>query len=149
MLTIQFIKENKETTIAGLNKKYFKDAENEVNKALEIDENRRQTQVELDNTLAKANGLAKEIGAMMQQGKKDEANVAKAETGELKAKSKVLEETLKAYESNLYDVLVTFPNLPHTSVPVGKTPEENEVVLENGAIPILPENAAPHWDLIK
>jgi seryl-tRNA synthetase len=149
MLTIQFIKENKETTIAGLNKKYFKNAENEVDKVLEIDESRRQTQVELDNTLAKANGLAKEIGAMMQQGKKDEANAAKAETGELKAKSKVLEENLKIIEADLYDVLVTFPNLPHASVPVGKTPEENEVVLENGTIPTLYDGAAPHWDLIK
>lgn len=149
MLTIQFIKENKETTIAGLNKKYFKNAEIEVEKALEIDENRRQTQVELDNTLAKANGLAKEIGAMMQQGKKDEANAAKAETGELKAKSKVLEENLKIIEANLYDVLVTFPNLPHTSVPVGKTADENEVVLENGIIPVLDEGSVPHWELIK
>jgi seryl-tRNA synthetase len=149
MLTIQFIKENKEITIAGLNKKYFKNAEIEVEKALEIDENRRQTQVELDNTLAKANGLAKEIGAMMQQGKKDEANAAKVETGELKAKSKVLEENLKIIEANLYDVLVTFPNLPHASVPVGKIPEENEVVLENGTIPVLYDGAAPHWDLIK
>lgn len=149
MLTIQFIKENKETTIAGLNKKYFKNAEIEVEKALEIDENRRQTQVELDNTLAKANGLAKEIGAMMQQGKKDEANAAKAETGELKAKSKVLEENLKIIEANLFDVLVTFPNLPHTSVPVGKTADENEVVLENGIIPVLDEGSVPHWELIK
>jgi seryl-tRNA synthetase len=149
MLTIQFIKENKAATIEGLNKKYFKNAETEVEKVLEIDENRRQTQVELDNTLAKANALAKEIGALMQQGKKEEANLAKVETGELKAKSKGLEENLKSFESSLYDVLVTFPNLPHVSVPEGKVAEDNVVILENGKIPTLPEGSVPHWDLIK
>ena len=149
MLTIQFIKDNKEATIASLNKKHFKNAETVIKNVLEIDEKRRQTQVELDNTLAKANAIAKEIGAMMQQGKKVEANSAKIETGELKTKSKLLEESLKEIEANLYDFLVTFPNLPHTSVPEGKTPEENEVVLENGVIPVLPEGSIPHWDLIK
>jgi seryl-tRNA synthetase len=149
MLQIQYIKDNKATTIAGLNKKYFKNAENEVEKVLEIDENRRQTQTELDNTLAKANSLAKEIGGLMQQGKKAEAETIKNETASLKVKSKEFEETLKNLESTLYDVLVTFPNLPHSSVPEGKTAEDNEVVLENGVIPILPEGSVPHWDLIK
>jgi seryl-tRNA synthetase len=149
MLQIQFIKENKATTIAGLNKKHFKNAETEVEKVLVIDENRRQTQVELDNTLAKANSLAKEIGGLMQQGKKTEAESIKDETASLKTKSKELEESLKTLESNLYDVIITFPNLPHASVPSGKTADDNEVVLENGAIPVLPLGSVPHWDLIK
>jgi seryl-tRNA synthetase len=149
MLQIQFIKDNKLTTIAGLNKKNFKNAEFEVEKVLSIDENRRQTQVELDNTLAKANALAKEIGGLIQNGKKAEAEAIKAETASLKSKSKELEESLKSFESELYEVLVTFPNLPHASVPEGKTADDNEVVLENGTIPILPEGSVPHWDLIK
>ena len=149
MLQIQQIKENKAATIEGLNRKYFKNAEEIVEQILALDEKRRETQVELDGTLAKSNALAKEIGGMMKSGKKEEAEAAKAETGTLKVRSKDLEESLKFLESDLYEVLVTLPNLPHASVPVGKTPEENEVILENGVIPILPEGSVPHWDLIK
>lgn len=149
MLQIQQIKENKAATIEGLKRKYFKDAEENVDKALALDEKRRETQVELDTTLAKSNTLAKEIGGLMKAGKKEEAEAAKAETSNLKARSKELEEVLRGLETELYEVVVTFPNLPHSSVPAGKTPEENEVVLENGTIPTLPETAQPHWDLIK
>lgn len=149
MLQIQQIKENKATTIEGLKRKYFKEAEETVEKVLGLDEKRRETQVELDTTLAKSNALAKEIGGLMKAGKKEEAETAKAETSTLKVRSKELEEVLKSTEAELYEVLVTLPNLPHGSVPAGKTPEENEVVLENGTIPTLPENAQPHWDLIK
>ena len=149
MLQIQQIKENKAVTIEGLNRKYFKNAEEIVEQILALDEKRRETQVELDGTLAKSNALAKEIGGLMKSGKKEEAEAAKSETGTLKVRSKELEESLKALESDLYEVLVTLPNLPHSSVPVGKTSEENEVILENGVIPILPEGSVPHWDLIK
>jgi seryl-tRNA synthetase len=149
MLTIQFIKENKELTINGLAKKHFKNAEIEIEKALEVDEKRRQTQVELDNTLAKANALAKEIGAMMQQGKKAEAEGAKLETAQLKANSKTLEEKLRILEAELFDILVAIPNLPSIKVPAGKVADDNVVVLENGTIPTLYDGAMPHWDLIK
>ena len=149
MLQIQQIKENKAVTIEGLNRKYFKGAEEAVEQILGLDEKRRETQVELDNTLARSNALAKEIGGLMKAGKKEEAETAKAETGALKVRSKELEESLKATESDLYEVLVTLPNLPHSSVPAGKTPEENEVILEHGIIPTLPEGSVPHWDLIK
>lgn len=149
MLQIQQLKENKAATIEGLNRKYFKNAEESVEQIIALDEKRRTTQVELDGTLAKSNALAKEIGGLMKVGKKEEAEAAKAETGNLKIRSKELEEVLKGLESELHEVLVTLPNLPHSSVPAGKTPEENEVVLENGTIPTLPEGAVPHWDLIK
>ena len=149
MLQIQQIKENKAATIEGLNRKYFKGAEEAVEQILGLDEKRRETQVELDNTLARSNALAKEIGGLMKAGKKEEAETAKAETGALKVRSKELEESLKFLESDLYEVLVTLPNLPHSSVPAGKTPEENEVILEHGIIPTLPEGSVPHWDLIK
>ena len=149
MLQVQTIKENKATTIEGLNRKYFKNAEEIVEQVLALDEKRRETQVELDGTLAKSNALAKEIGGLMKSGKKEEAEAAKAETGNLKVRSKELEESLNSYESALYEVLVTLPNLPHSSVPAGKTPEENEVILEHGTIPTLYDGAVPHWDLIK
>ena len=149
MLQIQQIKENKAATIEGLNRKYFKGAEEAVEQILGLDEKRRETQVELDNTLAKSNALAKEIGGLMKSGKKEEAETAKAETGTLKVRAKELEEVLKLTESELYEVLVTLPNLPHSSVPAGKTPEDNEVILEHGTIPTLPEGSVPHWDLIK
>ena len=149
MLQIQQIKENKAATIEGLNRKYFKGGEEAVEQILSLDEKRRQTQVELDNTLATSNALAKEIGGLMKAGKKEEAETAKAETGALKVRAKELEEELKITESELYEVLVTLPNLPHLSVPAGKIPEENEVILEYGTIPTLYDGAVPHWDLIK
>lgn len=149
MLQIQQIKENKEATIAGLKKKHFKNAEEAVEQIIALDDKRRETQNELDSTLAKSNALAKEIGGLMKAGKKDEAEAAKAETSSLKTRSKELDESLKSIESELYEVLVTLPNLPHSSVPEGKTPEENEVILENGSIPTLSEDALAHWDLIK
>ena len=107
MLQIQQIKENKAFTIEGLNRKYFKGGEEAVEQILGLDEKRRETQVELDNTLAKSNALAKEIGGLMKSGKKDEAETAKAETGTLKVRAKELEEVLKSTESELYEVLVT------------------------------------------
>ena len=149
MLQIQQIKENKEATIAGLKKKHFKNAEEAVEQIIALDDKRRETQNELDSTLAKSNALAKEIGGLMKAGKKEEAEAAKAETSTLKARSKELDETLKSIETELYEVQVTLPNLPHSSVPEGKTPEENEVILENGSIPTLAEDALAHWDLIK
>lgn len=149
MLQIQQIKENKEATIAGLLKKHFKNAEEAVEKLIVLDDKRRETQNELDSTLAQSNALAKEIGGLMKAGKKEEAEAAKTETSSLKARSKELDETLKAIETELYEVLVTLPNLPHASVPEGKVAEDNEVVLQNGTVPVLDENALPHWDLIK
>ncbi|MBP6384999.1 MAG: serine--tRNA ligase [Pseudarcicella sp.] len=149
MLSINYIKENKSLTIAGLQKKHFKDAENLVDSVINCDEKRRELQVELDNLLAKSNAIAKEIGILMKSGKKEEAEQAKAQTSDLKIKAKTTEEQLLVIENQLFDLLVTFPNLPHISVPNGKTPEENEVILEHGTIPELPETALPHWDLIK
>jgi seryl-tRNA synthetase len=149
MLQIQQIKENKAATIEGLNRKYFKDAEECVEQILALDEERRKTQVDLDNSFAKANLLAKEIGVLMKSGKKDKADVIKMTVSFEKNLSKAREIHLKETEEKLYEVLVTLPNLPHSSVPAGKTPEENEVILEHGIIPTLPEGSVPHWDLIK
>ncbi|HEY1054549.1 MAG TPA: serine--tRNA ligase, partial [Emticicia sp.] len=91
MLQLNYIKENKQATIDGLKRKYFKNAEETVDTLLDIDQKRRETQAELDGTLAKSNALAKEIGGLMKEGKKAEAETAKAQTAELKAHSKALE----------------------------------------------------------
>jgi seryl-tRNA synthetase len=149
MLQIPFIRENKEAVIAGLEKKYFGNAAQTVEKILTLDQQRRETQADLDNTLARQNVLAKQIGGLMKEGKKEEAEAAKAETASLKVRSKELEDGLKDLEKAQFEVLVLLPNLPHASVPAGRTPEENEEIFSEGTIPILAEDALPHWDLIK
>ncbi len=149
MLQLSFIRENTELVLRGLHKKHFKQAEETVADVLDFDQRRRQAQVELEQVLAKANQLAKEIGNLMKAGKKDEAEHAKKEATALREQSKVLEESLKELEQKQQDALVTLPNLPHSSVPDGRTPEENEVVYAHGALPVLPADAVPHWDLIK
>ena len=118
-----------------------------VDEVISLDEKRRQTQNQLDTVSSQANAAAKQIGELMRNGKKDEAEAIKANTGKWKEESKQLGEQLTAVEAELQDRLVLLPNLPHSSVPKGLTPEENEVVLENGAIPELPANALPHWEL--
>jgi seryl-tRNA synthetase len=149
MLQLNFIKENKDLTIAGLERKYFKNAAETVEQVLSLDQNRKDTQLELDNTLAQSNNLAKEIGGLMKEGKKEEAEAIKGKTAELKTISKNLEEKLKELEVTLQDVLVTMPNLPHDSVPAGRTPEENLNIFSQGEIPKLHADAQPHWELIK
>lgn len=148
MLTIQFIRENPETTVTGLEKRNFKNAAETVQQAIDIDQNRRETQGELDATLAEANQLAKEIGGLMKAGKREEAEGIKAKTSDLKVKSKGLEEQLRSAEEELKNLLYTIPNLPHESVPKGKSAEDNEEIFSWGEIPTLGENAVPHWDLI-
>jgi seryl-tRNA synthetase len=103
----------------------------------------------MDATLAQSNALAKEIGALMKAGKKEEAEQNKAETACLKATSKELADILEGVEKELNELLVTLPNLPHASVPEGRTAEDNEIVHQHGLLPELPETALPHWELIK
>jgi seryl-tRNA synthetase len=149
MLQLNFIRENREATIAGLERKYFKDAAATVDSIIGLDKQRRETQQELDATLAQANALAKQIGMLMKEGKKEEAEAAKAQTSDLKTRSKTLEESLKSLENEQNGLLVQLPNLPHASVPEGRTADENVEVYRWGTIPTLADDALPHWDLIK
>jgi len=149
MLQLSFIRDNKDLTLAGLRKRNFANAEAVVDQVLTLDQQRRDTQNELDGVLARANANAREIGALMKSGQKEAAEAAKTETAALKTTAKQLEEALKTSEKQLQDVLVTIPNLPHPSVPAGRSADDNEVVLEHGAIPTLPEGALPHWELIR
>ena len=148
MLQTQYIRENKQLVIQGLNKKHFKDAAEQVELVLEKDQKRRSAQKELDEILASTNLKAKDIGSLMKAGKKEEAEKLKEENAILKNKAKDLEAVLKTVEDELNSVLVRLPNVPHPSVPEGKLPEDNKIIFEHGSIPVLSDKAAPHWDLI-
>jgi seryl-tRNA synthetase len=149
MLTIPFIRTNKDLTIAGLTKKQVKNASEIVHQLIEMDDKRKSLLQQAEHALEKSNAAAKEIGALMQSGQKELAEGKRAETAALKSEIKIMEEAARTAEKELTDLLITLPNLPHSSVPEGKVAEDNEVVLSWGAIPTLHENAKPHWDLIK
>lgn len=148
MLQVHFIRENKEEVVSRLAKKNF-DATAVVELVIELDEKRRNTQVELDNLLAESNKLSKDIGEMMKNGEKAKAEILKEKTTQIRENSKQLNESLNAVANQLQDELYKLPNLPAEIVPFGKTPEENINVFEEGDIPKLHEGALPHWELAK
>lgn len=147
MLQLNYIRENKEEVLKRLAIKNFKDAEAVINTVIELDNNRKAAQKQADDTKAEANNLAKQIGDLMKSGKKEEAEVLKAKTAELKNREKEFDDKQKQIESEVHKLLVTVPNLPSLKVPAGKTPEDNEVVLEDGIKPNLYAGAKPHWEL--
>ena len=146
MLQVSYIRDNREQVLERLAVKNFKQL-HLVDEITGLDEKRRQTQNQMDSVSAQANSAAKQIGELMRNGKKDEAEAVKANTGAWKEEIKTLGETLAAIEDELQQKIVLLPNLPHSSVPKGITPEENEVVLEDGEKPTLYEGALPHWEL--
>ncbi|QQL49481.1 serine--tRNA ligase [Mucilaginibacter ginkgonis] len=146
MLQVNYIRENREQVLERLAVKNFKDIQL-VDEVIALDDQRKQTQNKLDTISAEANSAAKQIGDLMRTGKKEEAETIKAKTGSFKEEIKTLGEQLMQIEQDLQQKLVLLPNLPHSSVPNGKTPEENEVAYEHGEKPNLPENALPHWEL--
>lgn len=149
MLQIAHIRENKEQIIKGLNKRGLPDAAALIEAAIAKDQQRRHTQTTLDDTLAASNHAAKEIGQLLQAGRKEEATAAKAQTADLKAKSKTLSTELRQYEEALEQMLYNIPNVPHPSVPEGRTAEDNEVVYQYGRLPELAADTLAHWDLIE
>jgi seryl-tRNA synthetase len=148
MLTVPYIRENKELVLAGLAKRN-KDFSATIEEILTTDSARKSTQAELDANLAEANRLAREIGDLMKQGKKEEAEQRKAATSSLKEKSRELEADLAAHEEKLRQLLYVVPNVPHVSVPEGKTPDDNVEVFIWGNMPALGDFKKPHWDLIQ
>jgi seryl-tRNA synthetase len=148
MLQLPKIREHQEDYIAALSKRNI-DGATLLENVLQLDEKRRATQTELDNTLAESNRLSKEIGQLFKSGKVAEANVIKEKTTELKERSKVLSEELNTVTLALQDALYQIPNIPHESVPAGSTDEDNEEVFREGEVPKLIENALPHWELAK
>ncbi len=150
MLQVQVIRDHKESVIAGLEKKYFAAAAATVEQILSLDDARKAAQRNMDEALSEANQLSKAIGGLMKQGKKEDAEQLKTKVSTLKASEKALKENKETIEADLEKLLLSVPNLPHTSVPNGKTPEENEVYQSwDSALPILHEGAQPHWELMK
>ena len=149
MLTIPFIRANSEITIQGLTKKHVANASEIVGQLIAMDDQRKSLLQQAESALEISNAAAKEIGSLMQSGQKELAEGKRAETAALKGTIKEKEEAAKAAEKQMIDLLVTLPNLPHSSVPEGKTAEENEVVLTWGSLPKMQADAQPHWDLIK
>lgn len=148
MLTLQYLREQGEEAKVRLSKRNPKHAET-VDKVLAIDEENRKAKSEMEKNQSEANAIAKKIGELMKSGNKAEAEELKLQTAKLKETGKFLEERSKQLEQDLFDVLVTLPNTPHESVPVGQTAEENYTVFQHGEIPVLGPDAVPHWDLIK
>jgi serine--tRNA ligase len=148
MLQISYIRENKDLVINGLKKRNFKELEL-VEEAISLDENRRLIQTKLDNALAESNKLSKEIGALMKEGKRQEAEQAKAQTADLKEQVKQYTASLEETVNSLNDILYRIPNTPNALVPEGKTAEDNLTVFQAGEIPHLFEGALPHWELAK
>ena len=149
MLQVSFIKENKAEVLRGLAVRNFTDAENTIEKVIDLDENRKSIQTKLDNTLAEANKLAKEIGGLFKTGKADEANVLKEKSAELKSLSNDLKEKLAQSNTELKELLYQIPNIPNVLVPSGNSEDDNETTFQEGEIPKLHDGALPHWELAK
>jgi seryl-tRNA synthetase len=148
MLTLVIIREKSDAVIQRLRIKNF-NAEEIVNRILELDKNRRSLQHLQDSKQSELNAISKEIGSFFKEGRKDEAEVSRKKTAELKDEIKKLNQQFEVSESELYALLVQLPNLPHSSVPTGKGADDNVKIREGGKIPVLFEGALPHWDLAK
>lgn len=148
MLTLQQIKSDPEFVISRLAVKGF-DGRAVITEVLEIDAERRRLQQKCDSDASELKKLAASIGALMKQGKKEEAEEAKEKVASIKGAAKGLQDRLEECETKMHDLLLTVPNLPCADVPLGLTAEDNVVVKEGGPMPDLPEDALPHWDLAK
>jgi seryl-tRNA synthetase len=146
MLQVPFIREHQELVIDRLAKRNL-DATEMIDEVIKLDEERRQTQSELDNTLAESNSLSKEIGMLYKSGNTDQANALKKRTTQLKDDSKALTEKLNTVSEKLDELLYKIPNVPNDLVPAGNSEDDNEEVYREGDIPELPKNALPHWEL--
>ena len=148
MLTLKLLRENPEFVIAKLAKKNF-DAKEIIEKINQLDQNRRALQLEKDTCLAEQKKKAAQIGGLMKEGKREEAEAVKAEVAALKARSSEIESKEQENNSELDSLVVLLPNIPCDLVPEGKTAEDNVVVKTGNEVPQLGENALPHWELAK
>ncbi|MBF1054778.1 MAG: serine--tRNA ligase [Prevotellaceae bacterium] len=149
MLTLKLISEETDRVIKGLEKKHFKGAREAIEKVLEYDKLRREAQQKLDANKQQQNLLSKQIGGLMKEGKKDEAEAIKEQVADLKAADKALQEINEKANEDMIHVLLDIPNIPNDKVPEGADASNNVVIKEGGVIPELPEDALCHWDLLK
>ena len=148
MLQVNFLRENKERVLQGLQKRNFKQLDL-VDEAISTDDERKKFQFELDQNLAEMNKISKEIGILMKEGKKDEADAAKSKTAEFKENSQNLQQKLKDSEARLLEILFLIPNIPYEKVVAGTTADDNEIVYQSHDVEGLGEGAIPHWELAK
>ena len=148
MLTLQFINENPEHVIERLAVKHF-DGREPIMRVVDLDKQRRAAQKQRDDNAAVLNKMAAQIGALMKQGQRDEAEKVKAEVAALKATNKEIEDRMTAAQNEITEILLSVPNVPYAGVPEGRTAEDNVVERTGGEMPQLPEGAMPHWDLAK
>ena len=149
MLTLKLISEETDRVIKGLEKKHFKGAREAIEKGLEYVKLRREAQQKLDANKQQQNLLSKQIGGLMKEGKKDEAEAIKEQVADLKAADKALQEINEKANEDMIHVLLDIPNIPNDKVPEGADASNNVVIKEGGVIPELPEDALCHWDLLK
>ena len=149
MLTIKQITEDTDKVIRGLEKKHFANAKETIAKVLELNDQRRSAQNQLDKNLSEVNSTSKAIGALMKEGKKEEAEAAKARVAEIKEISKELQATMDKAAEDMQNLLYTIPNVPYESVPEGFGAEDNVVEKMGGMETELPKDALPHWELAK
>lgn len=148
MLTLNFIRENKDFIVGRLKVKNF-DASNIIKEIIELDDKRKTTQQTLDSTQAQLNTLSKNVGQLFKQGKKEEAEIAKKESISLKEEIKSFSSALSEIENQIHEKLTLIPNIPNNKVPIGKTEKDNIEVHANGIIPKLVGEILPHWKLAK
>ena len=148
MLTLQLINQDPEEVIRRLAVKQF-DAREPIMRIVELDKQRRALQKQRDDNAAVLNKMAAQIGALMKQGNREEAENVKAQVADLKTANKEIDDNLSAAQDEITEILLSVPNVPYSGVPEGKTAEDNVVEKTGGKMPELPEDALPHWDLAK
>ena len=148
MLTLQLINQDPEEVIRRLAVKQF-DGREPIMRIVELDKQRRALQKQRDDNAAVLNKMAAQIGALMKQGNRDEAENVKAQVAQLKTANKEIDDNLSAAQQEINNILLSVPNVPYSGVPEGKTAEDNVVEKTGGKMPELPEDALPHWELAK
>lgn len=148
MLQVNVLRDEKARVLEGLNKRNFKEI-HLVDEAISTDDERKKIQFELDQNLAEMNKISKEIGILMKEGKKDEAEAAKTKTAEYKEQAKTLQHQLAEVEEKLKNILYHIPNIPCDLVKAGTSAEDNEVVYQSHSVEGLGEGSIPHWELAK
>ena len=146
MLQVNFLKEHRDRVLEGLKKRNFKDLEL-VDNAISLDDERKKVQFDMDSQLAEINKISKEIGLLMKEGKKEEAENAKQKTAQYKEASKELQQKLNDIEEKLTEILYLIPNIPHESVKAGVSADDNENIYQSHDVKGLGEGTIPHWEL--
>jgi seryl-tRNA synthetase len=149
MLQVSVIREQQEKILVGLKKRNFKEADQLIQEIIEIDQRRRETQKSVDDIKAQSNLDSKKIGELMKAGKAEEATLLRTTVAADREKLKALETDFTAIEKRQQELLYKIPNVPHEKVPAGFGADDNINVYQHGEIPTLPDNALPHWELIK